>query len=200
NVTGGAGGEWFGLADGGMLSGNIGGGSGTDPLTGDNGGRTFTLTGANSGTVSTILGGTFSSIENLTGGTGGDSFVFNNGGSLSGSIVGGSGTDSLTGDNTGRTFTLTGAGSGTVSTILGGTSRRVETLTGGTGSATFDAPPSATPTFPVHGAAPTPPASPGDTLNVDLTGTTNPQLHSTQPVPADGFAGSWTFGNRNPIS
>src|SRR5262249_57762219 len=104
NVTGGAGGEWFGLADGGMLSGNIGGGSGTDPLTGDNGGRTFTLTGANSGTVSTILGGTFSSIENLTGGTGGDSFVFNNGGTLSGNGMGGCRGGGLIGGDAGRRY------------------------------------------------------------------------------------------------
>src|SRR5262249_36835097 len=46
---------------------------------------------------------------------------------------------------------------------------------------------------------PTPPASPGDTLIVDLTGTTNPQLNSTQPVPADGYAGSWTFADRQPV-
>src|SRR5262249_5102837 len=66
--------------------------------------------------------------------SGGDSFLFNDGGTLAGNIDGGGGTNSLTGDSTGRTFTLTGANAGTVSTILGGTFSNIQNLTGGTGN------------------------------------------------------------------
>jgi uncharacterized repeat protein (TIGR01451 family) len=73
------------------------------------------------------------------------------------------------------------------------------TVFGSSGPDTFNVTPSASTTFTVHGGDPTPPATPGDVLIVNLSGTTNPHLNSTQPVPASGFAGSWTFGNADPI-
>ncbi len=104
-------------------------------------------------------------------------------------------------------------GTGTTVTLTGSTFQRgsddtvgysnVSTfnVTGSSGADTFNVtpPPSASTTFHIHGGDPKPPASPGDTLNVNLSGTTNPQLHTTQPVPADGYAGSWTFSNRQSI-
>jgi hypothetical protein len=53
--------------------------------------------------------------------------------------------------------------------------------------------------FTVHGGDPKPPASPGDVLNVDLSGVANPQLHITSAA-ASGSAGSWAFGNRQSIT
>jgi hypothetical protein len=73
------------------------------------------------------------------------------------------------------------------------------TVFGSSGSDTFNVTPAASTTFTVHGGDPTPPATPGDVLNVNLSGTTSPHLNSTQPVPASGFAGSWTFGNADPV-
>src|SRR5262249_31370910 len=48
------------------------------------------------------------------------------------------------------------------------------------------------------GDLPDPPASPGDTLNVDLTGTTNPML--TANPTATGYQGSWTFTDHQPAN
>src|SRR5439155_1331104 len=45
---------------------------------------------------------------------------------------------------------------------------------------------------------PTPPASPGDTLIVPLSGTSNPTLNQTSS--ASGISGTWTFGNRQTIT
>src|SRR5207302_8336227 len=48
------------------------------------------------------------------------------------------------------------------------------------------------------GHNPTPPTVPGDTLNVNTAGTTNPTLTST--ATPTGFTGSYTFGNRLPVN
>jgi hypothetical protein len=130
NLTGGSAGDTFAFA-GGSLSGNIDGGAGTNILVGDNGPRTYTLTGPNAGTISTILGGTFANVPNLTGGTAGDRFQFVTPGTLSGTVDGGGGADTLAGDNTGRTFTLTSANAGNVSTLLPGGFVSIENLEGG---------------------------------------------------------------------
>jgi hypothetical protein len=139
NLTGGTQNDAFTFQNGGTLSGNINAGNGSDVLTADDGGRTFTLTGTNAGTLSTILGGTFSLINALVGGAGNDTFVFNNGGSLTtpGNIDGGAGNDKIVGDDAGRTFTVTAANAGTVNTILAGSFTNVENLTGGAGADQF---------------------------------------------------------------
>jgi hypothetical protein len=96
---------------------------------------TFAITGANSGTLN---GRPFSGIINLAGGIGNDSFVFFSGGSLSGNIDGGGGSDTLDYSNiSGAVITVTGVGTtgyqGT-SALLGGTFTNISTLVGGAGT------------------------------------------------------------------
>jgi hypothetical protein len=68
------------------------GGSNKDTLIGANLADTWSITGAGAGSVN---GTSFSGFENLTGGTLADTFQFHSGGSLSGKISGGSGTNAL---------------------------------------------------------------------------------------------------------
>ena len=70
----------------------VGSASTANTLIGPDAGATWDITGANSGSVN---GSTFSSFENLTGGAGSDQFVFFPSGSVSGSIDGGGGTNTL---------------------------------------------------------------------------------------------------------
>ncbi|HXT59406.1 MAG TPA: DUF4214 domain-containing protein, partial [Pirellulales bacterium] len=67
----------------------------------------------------------------------------------------------------------------------------------GSGSDTFNVAPLASTTVSVDGGDPTPPAAPGDTLLVDLTGTASPALSVTSS--AAGSSGAWTFGGQQPI-
>ena len=132
NLTGSSLDDGFTFA-GGSLAGAIDGGVGTDNMTGDGTGRSFSISGANSGSVVIVSSTTFTNIENLTGGSAADSFAFTSSGSLTGTVNGGGGTDSLTGTDAGLTFTLNGADAGNVATILTGFVS-VETLVGGTGA------------------------------------------------------------------
>jgi hypothetical protein len=66
--------------------------AGSDTLVGSNQPGTWALSGANSGQVADIV---FSSFENLTGGSGSDTFAFGPGASLSGTIDGGGGSNTL---------------------------------------------------------------------------------------------------------
>lgn len=68
---------------------------------------------------------------------------------------------------------------------------------GGSGSDIINVVPSSTMTFNIDGDLPTPPATPGDALNVDLSGTTSAALSSVNT--ANGRQGTYTFGNRMPI-
>ena len=70
----------------------VGGSSGSDTLTGPNAPSTWHITGANAGLVNGIA---FASFENLAGGTSSDAFDFSNGASVSGSVNGGGGSDTL---------------------------------------------------------------------------------------------------------
>ena len=72
---------------------NINGGSGTDTLNGQNAANTWNLTGAGSGNFTGGLG--FTGMENLTGNSNTDAFVFAAGGSVTGVVTGGLGTDTL---------------------------------------------------------------------------------------------------------
>ena len=88
NLEGGSGNDVFHL-DGGVVSGTIEGGGGNDTLHGPESDTTWNITGDNSGNVAGL---DFSGIENLTGAADNeDTFVFQDGGSLSGSIDGGVG-------------------------------------------------------------------------------------------------------------
>ena len=78
---------------------------------------------------------TFNGFSNLTGGTLNDGFTLS-GGSLGGALNGGTGTNTLTGDNTANTWTITGADAGSVTGITGGFTN-IANLTGGTGTDSF---------------------------------------------------------------
>jgi hypothetical protein len=72
------------------------------------------------------------------------------------------------------------------------------TINGGTGSDTFNITPSANVIFIIAGNTPAPPASPGDVLNVNFAGVTNPHLSDT--FAASGHQGSFTFGNAQNVN
>jgi len=92
NLTGGTNDDTFTLS-GGSISGVIDGGLGTDTMVGDITANTWDIIGADSGTVSGVS--SFSNIENLTGNASGDDFIFAVGGTLSGTINGAAGADSV---------------------------------------------------------------------------------------------------------
>ena len=70
----------------------INGGTGINTLVGPDVASTWNITGANAGTVGTV---TFAAVENLTGGSANDAFKFAAGGSVTGKINGGTGTNTL---------------------------------------------------------------------------------------------------------
>ncbi len=86
------------------------GGSGSNTLTGTNATTTWVVSGVNSGSITG--GPSFTSFQNLSGGSGADTFAFT-GGSLSGSINGGAGVNTVDDSAAGgpTTITLTGLGS-----------------------------------------------------------------------------------------
>ena len=166
-----------------------------------------TIIGGTADTVN-VTGDTFPGIGTpltLTLGAGANTVNIGNGGNVTAvnsapvSISDAGGSASVTMDDsadaTGRTVTIsgtqvTGATGGAINLAAGVTSL---TFDGGTGADAFMVTPSATVTFTVNGGLPT--TAPGDTLTVDLTGTTT-------PVNAPGAPGSGqvTFGNRNPVN
>jgi Putative Ig domain/Matrixin/RTX calcium-binding nonapeptide repeat (4 copies) len=83
----------------------INGGAGSDTILGNDVVTTWTVTGSNTGTLQGTGTSTFLNIENLTGGTGNDLFVLSNTGSLTGSINGREGIDTL--DYSARTGAVT---------------------------------------------------------------------------------------------
>jgi uncharacterized repeat protein (TIGR01451 family) len=72
------------------------------------------------------------------------------------------------------------------------------TVTGGSLSDTFNVTPDASDDFAVNGGNPVPPAAPGDTLNLNLAGTSNPALSST--LTSSGYQGTRTFGNAQNVN
>lgn len=62
----------------------------------------------------------------------------------------------------------------------------------------FAVAPHPTTTINIDGSLPIPPASPGDVLDFDLTGVTNPVLTAT--FTANGYQGSLTSSNRQPVN
>src|SRR5439155_14833197 len=84
----------------------------------------------------------------------------------------------------------------TVNALAGVADLTTVNLNGNTESDTFALQPSPGATVNVNGGPPV--SAPGDTLNVDATGTTNPALAVTST--STGFQGNYTFGNRQPIT
>ena len=68
------------------------GGTGSDTVVGQTGAHTWNLTGSNSGDIDGSID--YASVENLTGNSGNDTFKFN-GGSVTGTIDGGAGSNTL---------------------------------------------------------------------------------------------------------
>ena len=133
NAMGGMVGDVF-ILDGGSLSGTLDGGGGDDTLRGPNTGGGFSITAADAGTIAAIAGG-FSSIESLEGRGGVDTFAFA-GGTLSGNIDGGGGTDTVVGPDADIAWAISGIDGGSLDG-LAGTFAGIENLTGGTGIDTF---------------------------------------------------------------
>lgn len=136
NLVGGTNTDSFTLVAPGTLTGSINGSAGTDTLTGANVANTWTVTALNAGTV-TGVGAGFSNIENLVGGTSTDAFTLIAPGTLTGSINGGAGTDTLTAANVANTWTINAANAGTVTGVGAGFSN-VENLVGGTSTDDFN--------------------------------------------------------------
>ena len=107
----------------------IGSGSAGDTLAGTNAGTTWTINGANDGTLST--GFTFANFANLVGGSASDNFVLS-GGTVSGAINGGGGSDVLAGSTS---YSISGPNAGSASGIASFTN--IETLTGTGGNDSF---------------------------------------------------------------
>ncbi len=135
-----------------------------DTLVGADVANTWTVNGANAGTVGTVA---FSGFSNLTGGTNTDGFTLS-GGTLSGALNGGTGTNTLTGDNVANSWTITGADAGTVTGISGGFTN-IANLTGGTG----------TDSFTLNGGT--------------LSGAIDGGLTGINTLIADNVANSWTI-------
>src|SRR5262249_57248806 len=91
----------------------------------------------NAGSIASLLPGGFTNVESLTGGTGADSFTFGASGSLSGTIDGGAGTDTIVGNDAGDAFSITGANARSIATLLPAGFTNVESLTGGTAADSF---------------------------------------------------------------
>ncbi len=143
-LMGGSGDDRFRFLVGGSLSGGLDGGGGTNTLRGPDAAMDWTITGAGSGTLSSTGTGPvttgFSSIQDLIGGSGADTFTFQAGGSLAGTVGGGGGTEIIDGSAYGspRAVTLTGLGSldgfaGSEASIAGGFSD-INALIGAVGS------------------------------------------------------------------
>ena len=126
----------------------VDGGAGNDTLVGPDSGATFTLTGVNAGSTA---GGTFVGVENLRGGSGNDTLAFTAGGSLSGTVDGGAGTDSLdySAVNTSVRVNLGANAPGFAATLEGAQEAPAPQATPATGavSLTYDV---ATGTFDIH--------------------------------------------------
>jgi uncharacterized repeat protein (TIGR01451 family) len=195
NLTGGASNNTF-VISGWTGTGRLTGAGGTADRVVDTAGSTFTLSDNRltvAGRADMVLAGI--EVADLAGGAGTNSF----------DISGWTGTGSLTGSGNPTSqvvatadadftlsdtqLTISGRANMTLTRIF------VANLTGGAGANTFTVS-GWTGTANVDGGLPT--TTPGDTLNVDITGAINPELTATHT--ANGFAGSYTFDNRQPVN
>jgi Ca2+-binding RTX toxin-like protein len=133
------------------LAGRFFGGAGNDTVVETGASGTFVVDGAGMGSADGVL---LSQIENLLGGSGADTFSFQDGGSLIGTIDGAAGHDLLTFEDTttGRDITVTGSGTvdgatgiadlvpgfDNIDELIGSLTSSVDTLRGGSGPNTFD--------------------------------------------------------------
>ena len=92
NLIGGNGADIF-LLNGGSVSGQIDGGAGNDALSANNTANTWNISALDAGDVGGVNG--FVGIENLNGNLDVDDFLFTSSGSISGTVDGGGGIDSV---------------------------------------------------------------------------------------------------------
>jgi filamentous hemagglutinin family protein len=143
SLTGGAGTDNFVLTGAFEVDGTIDGGAGDNTLlAGDNATNTWTINADDGGSVNTQA---FSNIENLTGGTDNDTFTFNTGGSITGSIDGGVGgtntldyqigtaTGAISVNLTDQTATYVNSISN-INKLVGSTASTTDALTGANGT------------------------------------------------------------------
>ena len=104
------------------------GGSATNTLTGANATNTWSISGANSGSVNGIG---FSNFGSVAGGSGSDTFDIGNGGSLTGTLAGGAGTNTLVGPDVPSTFAITGTNAGSLNASVIPAFTQMQNLTGG---------------------------------------------------------------------
>ncbi|HXF83080.1 MAG TPA: LEPR-XLL domain-containing protein, partial [bacterium] len=107
------------------------GGTGEDTIVGPDADNAWMITGPNAGTLNSL---SFESIENVIGGAGADTFTFVSGGSLSGRLRGGAGTDTLVGADQDNVWQITGADAGSLN---GQAFQEIEHLRGGAGADRF---------------------------------------------------------------
>jgi len=127
NLTGGTANDNFVLSNG-SVTGTLRGGGGTDSLTGNNTSNSWLITTADGGNVDAVFA--FRDIDNLVGNAGADTFSLN-GGSISGQIDGGAGSDALAANDVDNTWHISGADSGDVGGVAGFVN--IENLNGKTG-------------------------------------------------------------------
>ncbi len=102
-LNGGAGDDSFNLNALGLAIADLSGGGGNDTLRGTNELASWNISGSDSGTLTTTSNSVnFSGIKNLTGGSAADTFTLGEAGFVSGTIDGGTGTNTLTGRTTGN--------------------------------------------------------------------------------------------------
>src|SRR5207244_3042933 len=119
-------------------SGSISGNGGSDMLIGPDLPNVWTVTGPDAGSLSytdptlgNVTGvGSFTGIGSLVGGSNADRFQLA-GGTLSGSVTGGGGVNTLAAGNVANTWTVTNPDAGTVTGVAGGFVT-IGNLTGGT--------------------------------------------------------------------
>ena len=140
NINTGGGNDSLILESGARLSGSIDGGDGADDVL-EGGNTTWNILGPNQGTHSNI-NGRWRNFERLRGKDADDLFIFHVGGSLSRSIDGGGGTNTIQGPDADTTWTLDRQNGGTLSSgggPLAGTGfRNIQNLTGGAADDTFN--------------------------------------------------------------
>ncbi|MEN8178381.1 MAG: hypothetical protein ABFS39_07120 [Pseudomonadota bacterium] len=132
-VTGGAGSDTIDLSGAGgsntvdlggnTIAGVVGGFTGFEIFIGDNssdvlqladGGQSVTISGVNDGSVTG--GPNYTDFANLLGGIGNDTFVLQSGGSVTGTLNGGGGVNTLIGSTLADTITINGSTSGEINT------------------------------------------------------------------------------------
>jgi hypothetical protein len=131
--TGGAAVTVSGTSTSTTLNGNP---AGTNTLTGPNTTTTWNITGSNAGSIAALNLG-FSGFQNLSGGAGFNYFTFRDGATLSGSLNGGGGSNTLDTSfySSNESFGITGANAGTATVVP--VFSNIQNLFGGSAATTF---------------------------------------------------------------